>query len=142
MRTKKFWIEDSEAGFKKITAEMEDENHHISLQIWIDSKCRIEKIELKMIRHPEKNCPECAKNLNQLIGISLQHPYFRRLLLKTVGGERGCFHVLELLHEAQDYTRAFFWEATPDKKGQYKISGLEQEQKVRCLAYCQAKKAV
>jgi len=36
-------------------------------------------------------------------------------VLKTVGGERGCSHVLELLHEAQDYTRSIFWDKPPDK---------------------------
>jgi hypothetical protein len=136
MRTQKFLVETDEDTLKKITAEMEDEYHHIILRIWVeDSQYSIVRIELEMPRHPEEHCLDCIKNVEKLMGLSLQHPQFRRRLLKTVGGERGCSHVLELLHEAQDYTRSIFWDKPPDKNGRYTISRLDQEGEVRCIAF-------
>ncbi|MBP1709684.1 MAG: hypothetical protein H6Q47_217 [Deltaproteobacteria bacterium] len=136
MRTQKFLVETDEDTLKKITAEMEDEYHHIILRIWVeDSQYSIVRIELEMPRHPEEHCLGCIKNVEKLMGLSLQHPQFRRRLLKTVGGERGCSHVLELLHEAQDYTRSIFWDKPPDKNGRYTISTLDQEGEVRCIAF-------
>ena len=136
MRKKEFQIEREKDGLKKITAEMEDEFHHINLRVWIeDENLRIVKIHLDMFRYPEPACIKCEGNLQKLIGASLQHPNFRRKLLRTVGGERGCFHVLELLSEVQDYSRAHVWDQRPDKTGHYKISKANQEDAVRCIAY-------
>jgi hypothetical protein len=136
MRTKNFLVETDEDVLKKITAEMEDENHHIILRLWVeDSQYLIVRIELEMPRHPREHCLDCLKNVEKLMGLSLLHPQFRRRLLKTVGGERGCFHVLELLHEAQDYTRGIFLDKPPDKEGHYAISGLNQGGEVRCIAF-------
>lgn len=136
MRAKRFLVENDEDTLKKITAEMEDEYHHIILRVWAEnSEYRIVRIELELPRHPEARCMDAGKNVQKLIGLSLQHPYFRRRLLKTIGGERGCFHVLELMHEAQDYTRSIFWDKPPDKNGRYKISNLEQEGEVKCIAF-------
>ena len=135
MRTKKFLIAD-EGDLKKIIAEMEDEHHHIILRVWVeDAQYQMVKIELEMPRHPEAGCLGGKQNIKELTGTSLQHPNLRWVLLKTIGGERGCPHVLELLSEAQDYTRSFFWEKTPDENGRYKIPNLDQEGKVRCIAF-------
>ena len=119
---------------------MEDEYHHIILRVWVDdSQYRILRIELDMLRYPKEHCLDCHKNIEKLMGLSLQHAHFRHRLLKTVGGERGCFHVLELLHGAQDYTRAVFGNRQPDKNGNYTISTLGQEGEVRCIAFLKNK---
>jgi hypothetical protein len=136
MRKKTFAVEKDEGGSKQITAVMEDEYHHIEIQIRIDiHTLRIEGIKLDMFRHPEPTCPTCKGNLGKLVGSSFQNKNFRWVLLKTIGGERGCFHVLELIAEAHDYARPYFWESTPDRKGRFKIPRIDQEGRVECIAY-------
>lgn len=136
MRTKKLAVESEGKTLKKIFSEMQDEHHHIQLEVWIEQETlRISSIRLAMLRHPMPDCARCAENLQKLVGMSLQHPSFRRTLLRTVGGERGCFHVLELLHESQDYARSVLWDAPPDENGCYRISAVNQEGTVRCIAY-------
>lgn len=136
MREKRIFVEPEENGLRRITAEMRDKFHHIQIHMWVeDQRLRITKIHLDMRKYPEPKCIECEPNLQKLVGTSLQHPNFRHRLLRTVGGERGCFHVLELLHEAQDYSRAYLWDQRPDEGGHYKISTVSQEGKVRCIAF-------
>jgi hypothetical protein len=136
MRTKRFAVEAEGKTQRKITSEMKDEHHHIRLQVWIEQESlKISQIHLAMFRHPVPECNRCADNLQKLVGTSLQHRSFRRTLLKTVGGQRGCFHVLELLHESQDYARSVLWDAPPDENGCYRISSLGHEGTVRCIAY-------
>ncbi len=139
MRQKRIIVElDARSGTKKITGEMEDEYHHIVLEIVIDDReLKIRDIQLSLLRSPEPTCAECEENVQKLVGTSLLHPHFRFLLIRTIGGERGCSHILELLHEAHDYTRSFVWDKTPAQNGSYTISRLNQKGKVRCIAYRQ-----
>lgn len=139
MRTKKFAVASEGENLKKITAEMEDEYHHIQLLLMIEQDTlNISDIRVSMLRHPMPKCGRCAENLQRLVGLSFQHQSFRRTLLRTVGGERGCFHVLELLHESQDYARSVLWDSPPDENGCYRISAVNQEGIVRCIAYRKA----
>ena len=137
MRQKRIIVEsDAKSGTKKITGEMEDEYHHIVVEILIDAQeLKIRDLQVNLIRCPEKTCVDCEENLQKLVGQSLLHPFFRFQLIRTIGGERGCYHVLELLHEAHDYTRAFVWDNTPAEDGSYTISRLDQKGKVRCIAF-------
>ena len=137
MRQKRIIVEsDARGGTRKITGEMEDEWHHIVVEMVIDEQeFRIRTIDLSFLRCPEPTCTRCAENLQKLIGESLLHPFFRFQLIRTIGGYRGCFHILELLHEAHDYARAFVWDNTPAEDGSYTISKLDQKGKVRCIAY-------
>lgn len=136
MRKKKFTVKDDKGSSKKILAEMEDEYHHIKLHIWIKTDTlRIDRIELDMLRHPEPTCMACKENLQKLAGRNFQNPNFRRTLLRTMGGERGCFHILELLAEAHDYARAYFWDSPPDREGYFKIPKINKEGRVECIAY-------
>lgn len=136
MREKRFLVEPEKNGLKKISAELRDEFHHIILRVWIESdQLRIVNIELNMLQYPAPKCIDIKENLRKLIGLPFQHPQFRRRLLKIIGGERGCFHVLELLVEAQDYARPYFWDHLPDENGCYKISPVNHEEKVRCIAF-------
>ena len=137
MRQKRIIVEpDAQHGTRKITGEMEDEYHHIMVEIVIDEEeLKIRSIDLSLLRCPEPTCSDCEENLQKLVGASLLHPYFRFLLIRTIGGERGCFHVLDLLQEAHDYTRAFVWDKAPSRDGYYRISRLNQEGRVRCVAY-------
>ncbi|MBN2468609.1 MAG: DUF2889 domain-containing protein [Deltaproteobacteria bacterium] len=136
-REKKFCVTSDDGLVKTVVAEMEDEYHHIVLTMGIESdQLRIARIDLDMIRHPEPTCKACEENLRGLTGISVQHPRFRQKLLKVIGGERGCFHVLELLYEIQDYTRSIFWDQRPDNKGHYEISKAGHKGTVRCIAFC------
>lgn len=136
MRKKTFAVKKDEGSSRQISAAMEDEYHHIDIHLWINSHTlNIERIELNMLRHPESTCPACKENIEKLVGRNFQDPNFRWMLLKTIGGERGCFHVLELLAEAHDYARPYFWESTPDRRGRFKIPRINQEGRVECIAY-------
>lgn len=140
MRTKRFAVEPDGEGHKKIIAEMEDEYHHLVVRLWIDEQeLKIRRIEPSLLRCPEPTCAACEENIQKLVGACLLHPHFRLLLIRTIGGERGCFHILELLHEVHDYTRSFVWDRTPALDGSYSISRLDQKSKVRCIAYCEKK---
>ena len=139
MRKKTFVVKEDEGSSKQISAEMEDEYHHIEIHIWVNiDTLRIERVELDMSRHPESTCLECKENLEKLVGRNFQNPNFRWMLLRTIGGERGCFHVLELLAEAHDYGRSHFWESSPDRKGLFRIPNIDQEGRVECIAYKKA----
>jgi hypothetical protein len=136
MRKKTFVVKEDKGSSKQICAEMEDEYHHIEIHIWVNiHTLNIERVELNMFRHPESNCLACKENIENLVGRNFQNPNFRWMLLRTMGGERGCFHVLELLAEAHDYARSYFWESSPDGKGHYRIPKINQEGRVECIAY-------
>jgi len=136
MRKKTFAVKEDKGSSKQITAEMEDEYHHIKIHLWVNiDTLSIERIELNMFRHPESTCPACKENLENLVGRNFQNPNFRWTLLKAIGGERGCFHVLELLAEAHNYARSHFWESYPDRKGHFRIPKIEQGGRVECIAY-------
>jgi hypothetical protein len=136
MRKKTFVVKEDESASKQISAVMEDEYHHMEINIRVDiDTLRIASIELDMFRHPEPTCLACKENLEKLVGSNFQNQNFRWMLLKTIGGERGCFHVLELMAEAHDYARPYFWESTPDRKGRFKIPGINREGRVECIAY-------
>jgi hypothetical protein len=100
-----------------------------------NEEVKLTKIELKMLRHPEPTCMDCKENLQRLVGRNFQNPNFRRTLLRTIGGERGCCHVMELLAEAHDYARSYFWDRPPDREGYYKIPKINKEGKAECIAY-------
>ncbi|HNR12315.1 MAG TPA: DUF2889 domain-containing protein, partial [Thermodesulfobacteriota bacterium] len=136
MRTKRWLVEQDGEGYKKITAEMEDEYHHILIQLWVDEpELKIRRMEVSLNRCPEPGCRDCEENLRSLIDAEIAHPHFRYRLMRAVGGERGCFHILELLGEAHDYLRAFVWDHTPDAEGRYSISRINQSGRVRCIAF-------
>ena len=139
MRKKTFVVEEDKSLSKQISVKMEDEYHHIEIHIRVNvDTLKIERVELDMSRHPESTCLECKENLQNLVGRNFQDPNFRWMLLRTIGGERGCCHVLELLAEAHDYARSHFWERSPDRKGLFKIPRINQEGRVECIAYKKA----
>ncbi|MBW1679521.1 MAG: DUF2889 domain-containing protein, partial [Deltaproteobacteria bacterium] len=84
---------------------------------------------------PSPLCANISENLQKLVGRNFQKPNFRRTLLRAIGGERGCFRVLELLAETHDYVQSFFRDRSPDKEGHFKIPKINQEGKVECIAY-------
>lgn len=136
MRSKTFMVREDSRSLKQICAMMEDEYHHMELRLWVNRNTLcIERVNLDMRRHPEPTCLACKENLAKLIGYNFQDPNFRWMLLRTIGGARGCFHVLELLAEAHDYARPHFWENAPNKDGLFKIPGIHHEGRVHCIAY-------
>jgi hypothetical protein len=136
LRKKTFVVKEDAGSSKQISAEMEDEYHQMEIHIWVNiDTLRIERVELDMSRHPESTCLDCKGNLEKLVGRNFQDQNFRWMLLKTIGGERGCFHVFELLAEAHDYARAHFWERSPDRRGHFRIPRIDQEGRVECIAY-------
>jgi len=136
MRKKTFVVKEDSSSAKQISAVMEDEYHHIEIRLWVNTDTlSIERVELDMVRHPESTCVACKENLQKLVGCNFQEPNFRWMLLRTIGGERGCFHALELLAEAHDYARPHFWEHSPDRKGVFRIPSINQDGRVACIAY-------
>lgn len=78
--------------------------HDLTTQVRLDDERRIHGIETAMREFPfcpapetgGEGCPDRLDDLQQLIGLRLDHDY-GAAVTERVGGPRGCFHVLTLL---------------------------------------------
>ena len=96
--------------------------HDMAVRMTLDDQRKIIDIEAVIGSSPYNVCPQAVKNCQKLKGEFVVSG-FNRMVVKTLGAEKGCRHISDLLAHAATIAYQTLWkEKTAEIKGQNKIS--------------------
>ena len=96
--------------------------HDMAVRLTIDDRKKIIEIEAVIGSSPYNVCPQAVKNCQKLKGEFIESG-FNRMVIKTLGADRGCRHISDLLAHAATIAYQTLWKEKAAKiKGKNKIS--------------------
>jgi len=96
--------------------------HDMALRLTLDDQKKIIDIEAVIDSSPYNVCPQAIKNSQKLKGEFVVSG-FNRKVIKTLGAERGCRHITDLLAHAATIAYQTLWkERTAGMRGKKKLT--------------------
>ncbi len=128
--TKTYAFDNSYRG----TVEPGTPVHEMWLRLTIDDDFTIQAVEAVTDHGPFRPCPEAAANFQQLVGLTIEAGWMRRVR-ERLGGPAGCTHLVELLGPMATTAFQTIW---PLRQGQAAAAKPATDKKPRLIDSCYA----